>query len=202
MISRLHSETGRIEIAISAEAQTLRAAIEKQLKNVSQLHEKLEKELFQHNGLSWLPRNYFEDHISTQKSVENWEKGFEFDLPSIMEQKEFRRGTIIDDIKSKLDKHGCLLLAGESGSSKTTILKEIMTDYFVDGYEILHNLSGLEIKNGTQIVSFIDDSLVKDRLNQFEKEKKLLENLAKIPTLDMIYHSLQRMKLRHSSKKS
>ena len=36
---------------------------------------------------------------------------------------------------------------------------EILTDYFVEGCEILYNLEGAEIKNGPQIVSFIEKRL-------------------------------------------
>ncbi|MGA8083685.1 MAG: hypothetical protein WB988_17670, partial [Candidatus Nitrosopolaris sp.] len=61
MISGLHSETADIKAAISAEAGDLRTAIDKQLVAIS----KLRDELYQTNGLYWLPRNYFEDHIST-----------------------------------------------------------------------------------------------------------------------------------------
>jgi hypothetical protein len=74
MISRLHSETARIETAISAEARDLRTAIDRQLDAIS----KLQDELYQTNGLSWLPRNYFENHISTTEDTEAWKNGFAF----------------------------------------------------------------------------------------------------------------------------
>ncbi|MFZ0512739.1 MAG: hypothetical protein WAM14_14120 [Candidatus Nitrosopolaris sp.] len=48
------------------------------------------------------------------------------------------------------------MLVGESGTSKTTILIEILTDYFDEGCEILYNLDGTEIKNGPQVARFID----------------------------------------------
>jgi len=57
MISGLHSEAADIKAAISAEARDLRTAIDKQLDEIS----KLQDELSQTNGLSWLPHNYFED---------------------------------------------------------------------------------------------------------------------------------------------
>jgi hypothetical protein len=42
---------------------------------------------------------------------------------------------------------------------KSGFTTEILTDYFVDGYEILYNLDGSEIKNGPQLVSFIEKRL-------------------------------------------
>jgi predicted AAA+ superfamily ATPase len=54
-----------------------------------------------------------------------------------------------------------LLLVGESGTSKTTILMEILTDYFDEGYEILYNLDGPKIKNGPQLVTFIENRIHK-----------------------------------------
>ncbi|MFZ0510629.1 MAG: tetratricopeptide repeat protein [Candidatus Nitrosopolaris sp.] len=155
MISRLENETGRIATVISNEAQVLRTAIDEQLNEVS----KLQYDLYQTNGLSWLQRNYFEDHISTIKDTENWKNGFAFRLPSIMQKKEFRRCPLINQIKNRLEDKRRLLLVGETGTSKTTILMEILTDYFVEGYEILYNLDGTKIKNGPQLVSFIEKRL-------------------------------------------
>jgi hypothetical protein len=76
-----------------------------------------------------------------------------------MQKKEFRRCALVNQIKGKLEYTHRLLLVGESGSSKTTILMEILTDYFGDGYEILYNFGGTEIKNGSQLVSFIEKRL-------------------------------------------
>jgi tetratricopeptide (TPR) repeat protein len=153
MITRL-KEIGGIAAVISNEAQALRTAIDKQLNEVS----KLQYELYQTTGLSWF-RNYFDEHIYTTSDTENWKNGFEFRLPSIMQKKELRRCALVNQIKGKLEDTRRLLLVGESGSSKTTILMEILTDYFADGYEILYNLDGAEIKNGPQLVSFIEKRL-------------------------------------------
>jgi ABC-type dipeptide/oligopeptide/nickel transport system ATPase component len=153
MISRLEKKIDNIEAVISNEAQVLRTAIDNQLDEVS----KLQYELHQTTGLSWF-RNYFDEHIYAS-DTENWKNGFEFRLPSIMQKKEFRRCALVNQIKVKLEDTRRLLLVGESGSSKTTILMEILTDYFGDGYEILYNFDGTEIKNGPQLVSFIEKRL-------------------------------------------
>lgn len=154
IISRLDKEIDNIAAVISNEAQVLRTAIDNQLNEVS----KSQYELYQTTGLSWF-RNYFDEHIYTTSDTENWKNGFEFRLPSIMQKKEFRRCALVNQIKGKLEETRRLLLVGESGSSKTTILMEILTDYFVDGYEILYNLDGTEIKNSPQLVSFIEKRL-------------------------------------------
>ncbi len=153
IISRLEKEIDNIAAVIYNEAQVLRIAIDNQLNEVS----KLQYEIYQTTGLSWF-RNYFDEHIYTS-DTENWKNGFEFRLPSIMQKKEFRRSALVNQIKSKLEDTRRLLLVGHSGSSKTTILMEILTDYFADGYEILYNLDGAEIKNGPQLVSFIEKRL-------------------------------------------
>jgi hypothetical protein len=99
--------------------------------------------------LSWPPRDYFEYHISTTGDTQHWKNGFPFSLPSIMEKKEFRMTALINEIKSRLEDKQRLLLAGESGTSKTTILMEILTDYFVQGYRdclfqsIIYRIQGL-----------------------------------------------------------
>jgi hypothetical protein len=144
MISRVYDETGDIETIISSEGQSVKTAIERQLKEVS----RLQNQIYETNGLTWLPRNYFEDHVSTKEDIDNWKNGFAFHLPSIMHKQEFRRSALIDEIKRKLRSRHKLLLAGESGSSKSVILMEILTDFFTDGYEVLYNLDGAEIRNG------------------------------------------------------
>jgi tetratricopeptide (TPR) repeat protein/GTPase SAR1 family protein len=158
MVSRLHSETATIETietVISNQARDLRTAIDKQLDEIS----KLQSQIYQTNGLSWLPRNYFEDHVSTAEDTKNWKNGFAFSLSSIKQEKEFRRSALINDIKSRLESRRRLLLTGQSGTSKTTILMEILTDYFDKDYEILYNFDGAEIKNGPLLVNFIQDRL-------------------------------------------
>jgi hypothetical protein len=65
IMSRLHSETGRIETAISADILHLRTSIDERLDAQLKQLSKLQDELYQTNGLSWLRRNYFEDHVST-----------------------------------------------------------------------------------------------------------------------------------------
>jgi hypothetical protein len=176
MISRL-KEIGGTTAVISNEAQALRTAIDKQLNEVS----KLQYELYQTTGLTWF-RNYFYDDIYTAGDTENWKNGFAFRLPSIMQKKEFRRCALINQIEVKLEDTRRLLLVGESGSSKTTILMEILTDYFVDGYEILYNLDGAEIKNGPQLVSFIEK-----RLEYGDKILVVVDNVHSVRTSAIFY---------------
>ena len=136
--------------------------LKNQLDSIKKLHEKLEKDLYQGYGLNWLSPDYFEVHKSTDKDIENWKKGFPFELEAIEEGKEFRRNIVIDNIKSKIEsqqQHQLLLLLGESGTSKSTILKEVMCDYFDDGYNILYNYGNTDIKNGDQLVNFIEGIL-------------------------------------------
>jgi hypothetical protein len=64
--------------------------LRKETNNIMELHKKLEGELYKQYGLSWLPRDYFEDHISTAEDIKSWKNGFPFKLPSVMQKKEFR----------------------------------------------------------------------------------------------------------------
>ncbi|HYV52907.1 MAG TPA: hypothetical protein VE971_06385, partial [Candidatus Eisenbacteria bacterium] len=74
-----------------------------------------------------------------------------------------RREGLIADIKSKLENQGKLLIVGPSGSSKTTILMELMCDYFDAGYEVLYNYGTMDIKNVDGLVAFIEDILRSDK---------------------------------------
>jgi primosomal protein N' len=135
----------------------------RQITGSEKLEHRDEKELYQSFGLDWITSDYFEFHKTTEKDFDNWKKGFTFDLPSIKAGRELRRETLIADIKSKLETDGKLLLVGPPGSSKTTILMELMCDYFDAGYEILYNNEVTDIKNAYGLVNFIENRLRKEK---------------------------------------
>ena len=120
--------------------------------------------------------------LVTTKDMENWKKGFPFQLPSIRQEKEFRRTALINEIKSRLVDKRRLLLVGESGTSKTTLLMEILTDYFDEGYEILYNLDASEIKNGPQVARFINK-----RLQRGDKILVIVDNVHSVRTSPIFY---------------
>src|SRR5918994_1678362 len=109
-------------------------------------------------GLNLLSPDYFKDYKSTEQDLEDWKKGFSFKLEAIKQKKEFRR-SIVDKIKIKLENDHRLLLLGESGTSKTTILMEIMCEYFDYGYKILYDFGESEIKNVRELIKFIEGLL-------------------------------------------
>jgi hypothetical protein len=83
-------------------------------------------------GLTLLPPHYFNEYKSTEQDLEDWRSGFSVKLEAIKEKKELRR-SIVDKVKIKLEREHRLLLVGESGTFKSTILMEIMREYFDDG---------------------------------------------------------------------
>ena len=109
-------------------------------------------------GLNLLSPDYFKDYKSTEQDLEDWKKGFSFKLEAIKQKKEFRR-SVVDKIKSKLENDHRLLLLGESGTSKSTILMEIMCEYFDYGYKILYDFGESEIKNVRELIKFIEGLL-------------------------------------------
>jgi tetratricopeptide (TPR) repeat protein len=123
------------------------------------LQEKLENNLFQSYGLNFLPLDYFELFQNTEKNYKDWQKGRSFELQSINANLEFRRDGVLEIITRKLENSGHLLILGESGTSKSTVLKEIICDYYKNGYKILFNLGTGEIINGIQLSGFISDLL-------------------------------------------
>ena len=50
-------------------------------------------------------------------------------------------------------------MLGESGTSKSTVLMEIMCDYFRDGYRVLHNLGSTQLAQANDIVQYIEGLL-------------------------------------------
>jgi tetratricopeptide (TPR) repeat protein len=109
-------------------------------------------------GLNLISPNHFQEYKSTHQDLEDWKKGFSFKLEAIKEKKEFRR-SIVDKIKTHLENDHRLLIVGESGTSKSTILMEIMCEYFDYGYKILYDFGESEIKNVREFVKFIEGLL-------------------------------------------
>jgi putative protein kinase ArgK-like GTPase of G3E family len=70
---------------------------------------------------------------------------------------EFRRDKVLEKIKAKLSQSNHrLLLLGKPGSSKSTILMELICDYFKDRYQILYNWDNTnKIGNTSDATQFI-----------------------------------------------
>lgn len=140
-------------------------------------YQNFEKEC-QRYGLNWLRTGNFEHHKSTETDFEVWKKGF--DLPSIMAKRELRREGLVADIKSKLENQGKLLIVGQSGSSKTSILMELMCDYFDAG--VLYSYGTTDIKDVDGLVNFIEETLRSDK-----KILVAIDNAHKEETFSVFY---------------
>ena len=126
-------------------------------KNISVINQEIKP-----TGLTLLEPDYFERRKNVKDDFENWKKGYAFELPSIYYGYEFRRETVINEIKQKLETNNKLLVLGESGTSKSTVLMEIMCDYFRDGYRVLHNIGSTQLAQPNDIVQYIE-GLVKGK---------------------------------------
>jgi ABC-type multidrug transport system fused ATPase/permease subunit len=149
------------------------SAESKTVQTLSQLSDfdELQKELLNSYGLHWLARDYFEFYKSSKLDLDKWRKGFEFELHSIKSRQELRRERVINDIKTKLENERKILIIGQSGSSKSTILMELMCDYFDAGYEIFFNRDkGISEPDG--LVNFIES-----RLKMNEKQTQYFMSL-------------------------
>ncbi len=105
-------------------------------------------ELLEDCGITLLSQNHFKENTDTIENFQQWkEKGYSFSLESVYQGKEFRRGRVVNEIKSNLETKKRLLLLGESGTSKTTLLMEIICDYFNEGYTVLYNLGDDDLRN-------------------------------------------------------
>ena len=59
----------------------------------------IRKQLYETNGISWLPRDYFKDHTSTNQDIEDWNNVLHFLYHPFSKKKEFRRSKLIEEIK-------------------------------------------------------------------------------------------------------
>ena len=109
-------------------------------------------ELSEDCGLILLSQNHFKENTDTEENFQQWkEKGYSFSLEAVYQGKSFRRERVLNEIKSNLEAKKRLLLLGESGTSKTTLLMEIICDYFNAGYRVLYNLGDDDLKNTNTI---------------------------------------------------
>jgi tetratricopeptide (TPR) repeat protein len=158
-------------IALSDSSEEDRSKIEDSVKEIHKNFEKKYNEIkdeivrlrdvfYVSYGLYRLTPNYFEDYVDTKQDMEGWKDGFSFQLlSSIKENKEFRRDKIVEDIKKRLEEQHRQLIVGASGTSKSTVLMEIICDYYDEGYEILWNRGDTAIMNGMPIITFIEKLL-------------------------------------------
>ena len=86
-------------------------------------------------GLTLLSPNYFKENSNTDPNFEDWKNGFNFTPESIYYKREYRRESVLDEIREGLEKQQRLLLLGESGTSKSTLLMEIVCYYFDKGIQ-------------------------------------------------------------------
>jgi hypothetical protein len=113
-------------------------------------------------GLTHIYPNYFDYY--TNHNLEEWNKGFEFNLVSIKLNKEFKRAALLSDIISRLQSQNVLILLGEMGSSKTTILYETVCHFHESGYYV-----------------FLLDTVIPEKINDIIVNlEKLLNNKKKI----------------------
>jgi tetratricopeptide (TPR) repeat protein len=112
-------------------------------------------------GLELLHPDYFKQHDNVEENVRNWRRGFSLSLESIYYNKELERTDILKSIISKLNNQRCLLLLGESGSSKTTILNEVICHYFKQGYTIFYNYGDKEISLPEKIRDTVENTVMK-----------------------------------------
>jgi tetratricopeptide (TPR) repeat protein len=121
------------------------------------------KRFAQDCGLRLIYNDYFKQDDNTSTNFNDWLNGFSFNIKSVYHEREYRRENLLKDIKIKLEEKQRLIILGESGTSKSVILMEVLCDYLKKGYKILHNLesgsiesSSSEIKN----LEFIEDTLL------------------------------------------
>ncbi len=140
-------------------------------------------------GLSFLYPNYFKENEDIREDIQKWNEGFPLTLASIYYGKDYKRQNVIDEIKQKMADKKRLLILGESGTSKSIILMELICDYFKKDYKILYNLEG-ELKNENTIIDRIKGLvdaknkvlIVVDNVHT-EKTSKIFYVLKNLPTL-------------------
>ncbi len=108
-------------------------------------------------GLTLIRTNHFKENSDTDSNFEDWKNGFNFTPESIYFKREYRRATVLDEIIKGLEKRQRLLLLGESGTSKSTLLMEVVCYYFDKRYKVLYSEGNEEPRELDHIAEFIRD---------------------------------------------
>jgi ABC-type dipeptide/oligopeptide/nickel transport system ATPase subunit len=153
------------------------------------------KRFAQDCGLRLIYNDYFKQDDNTSTNFNDWLNGFSFNIKSVYYEVEYRREELLNNIITTLEKDKRLLLLGESGTSKSIILMEILCDYLKNGYKILHNLdpvskgnSSSEIKN----LQFIENTILK--LVEAGKNVLILIDNAHNKTISDIFSIMKRIR--------
>ena len=136
-------------------------------------------------GITFLKPTFFLDNVSSKLDVDNWKRGFSFNIPAIMDDLDFKRQTLIDEIKKQLENsnnQNTLLLLGKSGSSKSNLIKNIICHYFKNNYMIFYNEGQDEIKNLDELINFLIEK-VKDN----NKILVAIDNVHNVRTAGIFY---------------
>lgn len=110
-------------------------------------------------GLELLNPIYFEQHKRVQENVKGWYDGYPLSLESIYYDNEFKRDNLLNEIISKLNVQKHLILVGEAGSSKTTLLNEVICYFFKQNYTIFYSYGDKEINDPEKIRDTIEDTI-------------------------------------------
>ena len=113
-------------------------------------------EFSQDCGLTLIAPNHFKDYTNTDENFNQWlDKGYPLSLESVYQGRELKRDRILNEIRDKLEEKKRLLILGESGTSKTILLNEVICEYFDKGYKILYNTGGDNLKDTNTIIEKI-----------------------------------------------
>ena len=113
-------------------------------------------EFSQDCGLSFIPPNYFKENTNTDENFNQWlDKGYPLSLESVYQGRELKRDRILNEIRDRLEEKKRLLVLGESGTSKTILLNEVICEYFDKGFKILYNTGGNNLKDTITIIDKI-----------------------------------------------
>jgi tetratricopeptide (TPR) repeat protein len=145
-------------------------------------------------ALTLIPPDYFEENTDTENDFKQWLKGYSFSLPSIYQRMEYRREKVISELKMKLENKRRLLLLGESGTSKSTLLREMICDYFDEGYRVLYNEED-ELK-GTNMLY----SKIKGIIDAKERVLVVIDNVHS-PKMAFIFNVVRQFQTLNAEKK-
>jgi tetratricopeptide (TPR) repeat protein len=152
-------------------------------------------------GLTFLYNDPYKKDRDTSTNFSDWLSGFQFNIKSIYYEKEYRREELLNKIKIKLDQDHRLLLLGESGSSKSIILMEILCDYLKQDYKILHNLDPVSIGNSSgeiKNIQYVENTIL--RLVEAGKNVIVVVDNVHNKTISDIFSVIKRIRDNHEDK--
>ncbi len=137
---------------------------------------------FNNNGLDLLTSDFFDRYVSNERNLENWKRGFDFELQDIKSNKHYKRTDLTNKILDELEDQNALLITGIQGVGKTTTLMDLTCELFDKGKTVLYNFDNSDFPVFSELIDWFEELL------QNDDELYVIVDNVHLPNMSIIFH--------------